>query len=117
MKLNSTIYNKLLLQAKEAEEQGLTKLANNILNAIGDSPQKEEEKYSYSELQEDIYNDLWKSAARIMAYYDLNSVQIEKLNETIHICAVNLTNELEITLGVDEIIAGPFEPKTFGENE
>lgn len=114
-KLNPTIYNKLLLQAEEAKSQGLTKLADGILNAIGSYPEEETIEYSYTQLQDQIHRDLWKLATHFITYYGIESADAEKLDETISICASKLTNELESTLGVDSVVKGPFEPKILGE--
>lgn len=116
MKLNATMYNKLLIQAQEAKEQGLTKLASGVLEAIGPHPRDEDLSYSYNELEQDIYNDLWKSAVKMMAYYDLNSAQIEKLGQTIAFCTDTIVDELGRTLEVQDIVKGPFEPNIPGED-
>ena len=115
MKFNEVLHKKLLLQAEEAKQQGLTKLANCILNAIGSVPENEDIEYAYEDMQDHIHKDLWKAAAKIFAYYDMKSVNVEKLNETILACAENLTNEIEQAIDVADVIKGPFEPKIFGE--
>lgn len=117
MKLNETLYNKLLIQAQEAKEQGLTKLASGVLDAIGPCPEDEAKEYYYEDVKESIYNDLWKSAAKLMTYYDLNSAQIEKLGETIDYCTSTVIGELERTLGVEDMVKGPFEPTIPGEDK
>ena len=69
MKLNETIYRKLIAQAEEAREQGLTKLADSIFEAIGSEEEPMPIEYSYTKLQDDIHLDLWKLATRIALYY------------------------------------------------
>lgn len=117
MKLNSILHKKLLLQAQEAKIQGLNKLASGILESIGSEPQNEDIGYSYEQLQEHIHQDLWKAAAKILAYYDVKSVNVENLDKTILTCADDLTNEIEKTLDLDMIVRGPFEPKVPGEDK
>lgn len=117
MKLNETMYNKLLIQAQEAKEQGLTKLATGVLDAIGPCPRDEVKECYYEDMKDSIYNDLWKSAAKLMAYYDLDSAQIEKLGETIDFCTSTVIGEMERTLGVDNLVKGPFEPNIPGEDK
>ena len=51
-KLNSTIYNKLLLQAEEAKDLEMKKLASGILEAIGSFSSDEQEEFSYEDLKE-----------------------------------------------------------------
>ena len=117
MKLNSTIYNKLLLQASEAKEQGAVKLANGILESLETSSQDTNVKYSYGELQDDIYNDLWKTAIKILAFYNIESVNAESLNKTIIACVNQISDEIENTLSVQDVVKGPFEPLLPGEEE
>lgn len=116
-KLNSVIYNKLLAQAEEAKAQGLTKLASGILEAIGPYPNDESSEYTYSELKEDINRDMWKMATRLMHYYDIESLDAEKLNETMIAVASKMLEELERTMNVDSVIVGPLEPKVPGEDK
>jgi hypothetical protein len=116
-KLNSVIYNKLLAQAEEAKSQGLTKLASGILEAIGPYPNDESSQYSYSELQDDINRDMWKMATRLMHYYDVESVDAEKLNEAMVVWASKMLEELEVAMNVDSVVVGPLEPKVPGEDK
>jgi len=117
MKLNPIIYNKLTAQLEEAKEQGMTKLAACIEGILADAPAKERKEYSFVELREHIHQDLWKSAARVMAYHDLESVDAEKVNEAVVHLASKVLDELELTLGVDNVVIGALEPKVPGENE
>lgn len=114
-KVNSVIYYKLLLQAEEAKDRNLTKLANGIVKAIGSMPEEEKVNYSYSELQDDLYDGLWKLAANIIKYYDLNSVDAEKLDKTLESLANKVINEVEKTLDIDLVI-GPYEVKVPGQD-
>jgi len=113
-KFNKIIYNKLLLQAQEAKDQDLNKLASGIFNAIGAYPEEENIKYSYEELNEDIYNGLWKIAGNVIKYYDINSVDAEKINYLIESFASEFIDQLEENIYVDTNI-GPLEPKIPGE--
>ncbi len=115
-KLNETIYRKLYAQAEEAKAKGMTKLASDIFEAIGPYSNEEKSEYSYAQLQEDIHRDLWKVATRLLHYYDLKSVDAEKLDEEIIRWASNLTDDLEHTLKIDSVV-GPLEPKLPGETE
>ena len=113
-KVNEVIYNKLLAQAEEAKETGLTKLANNIFEAIGAYPEDESAEYSHEELEADISKDLWKAATNFISYYGINSVDVEKLNVVLESFAEKLVEDLKETLDVKNDF-GPNEPKVFGE--
>jgi len=115
MKINPTIYKKLLAQAEEAKAQGFTKLADGIVNAIGSYPIEELEEYTYAQLQDDLHRDLWKVATRLMYYYDLQSIDALKLEQTLASWASNMLDDLEITLNVDGVVAGATEPKVPGQ--
>ena len=115
MKINPVIYKKLLAQAEEAKEQGFTKLSDGIINAIGSYPDDEKAEYSYAQLQNDIHRDLWKIATRLMYYYDTQSVDALKLEPILSVWASEMLGDLEESLGVENIVAGPVEPKVPGQ--
>lgn len=116
-KLNSVIYNKLLAQAEEAKTQGLTKLASGILEAIGSHPNDERSEYTYKQLRDDVHKDLWKVATRLLHYYDVNSLDAEKLDAEILVWAAKMVDGLEDSLGVDSVLVGPLEPKVPGQDK
>jgi hypothetical protein len=116
-KLNSVVYNKLLLQAHEAKEQGLKKLAQGILGALTPAPEDEKVSYGSGDLNNDIYHGLWALSTNVIKYYDLQSVDAEKVNEIIEIFAEKFISDLETSLGVDSGTVGPLEPKLPGENK
>jgi exoribonuclease R len=116
-KLNSIVYEKLILQAEEAKEQNMTKLSSAILGSLTASPETENVTYSSGELNIDVYQDLWKTATNVIKYYNLESVDAEKVNETIEILANKFITELESTLGVPEGSIGPLEEKLPGESK
>lgn len=115
VKLKTAIFNKLMAQAEEAHERGLVKLAEDIKQAIGTEPIEEPIEYSYIQLHDDVRQDLWKLATRLMVYYDLESVDADKLQYTILNATAQIVNDLEESLSVDEIVIGPLEPSVLGE--
>lgn len=116
-KLNATIYNKLFAQAEEAKHQGLNSLASSIFEAIGPHANDERSEYTYKQLQEDIHRDMWKIATRLMHYYDVNSLDAEKLDETLTTQAELLVEAVESTMQVDEVVVGPLEPEVPGQDK
>jgi hypothetical protein len=117
MKINSVIYKKLLAQAEEAKDQGLVSLAEGILSAIGSYPDEEKEEYTYSKMKNDIYQDMWKMATRLMYYYDIESADAVKLNESLVTLCSEVIDDLEETLKVNSVIKGPLELKLPGEDQ
>lgn len=116
-KLNSIIYNKLLLQAEEAKEQELKKLAHGILGALTATPEDEIVAYSSDELNNDIYRGLWSLSTAVIKYHDLKTADAEKINESIEIFAQKFVSELEHALGIPEGSIGPLEPKLPGQSK
>jgi hypothetical protein len=116
-KLNQTVYEKLILQAEEAKEQNMTKLANAILGSLTSTPETESSLYSVADLNRDVYQDLWKVATNVLKYHDLESVDAEKVNEVIEVFANKFVNELEHALSIPEGTVGPLEPKLPGESK
>lgn len=117
MKLNSVVYHKLFAQAEEAKERNLVKLASRINETIGAYPADDAEEYSFAQLEEDIHKDLWKSAARLIAHYDLESVDAEKVDQAVVRLAEKVLSELENALGTEGVLVGALEPKVPGENK
>ena len=54
-------------------------------------------------------------SSKFIYYYNLNSLDALKLDKTLVSLAEKLTDEIEKTLEVDEVISSPVEPKVFGE--
>jgi hypothetical protein len=115
MKVNSVVYKKLCAQAEEAKDRGFIKLADGILDAIGPCPDEECGKYSYSQMQDDIHNDLWKIATRVMYYHNIKSCDAIKLEGVLEVLASELSDELESAMGMDGVIKSDMEPKIPGE--
>lgn len=114
-KVNSIVYNKLLLQAQEAKTQRMEKLAAGVMAAIGPMAEDEEVQYKYSELKDELYNGMWKLATNVIKYYDLPSADIVKIHYRLESLAGKFLEELEETLNVADEVAGPLEPPLFGE--
>ena len=117
MKINSTIYKKLLAQAEKAKYQGLVDLADGILIAIGSYPDDEKEEYTYSQMKNDIHLDMWKMATRLIHYYDIKSADAIKLDENLAVWSSEMIDNLESALNVSSVIKGPLEPKLPGEDK
>lgn len=116
-KLNKVMYGKLYLQAEEAKVQDLTKLASGIFNAIGPTPEDEQITYDYAQLQEDVYQGMWKIATDVLKYHNLESADAEKIHEKLESLASHFVEELESALDVANETVGPLETKLPGESE
>ena len=116
-KLNSTVYHKLLLQAEEAKEQKLHKLASGIMGALGSYPEEEQATYASSEMEDDVHRGLWSLATCVLKYHDILSVDSEKLNEVIESLASKFITEVEDSLGIEGSRIGPLEPPIPGESK
>jgi hypothetical protein len=114
-KLNSVVYHKLLLQAQEAKTQNLTKLASGILGAMAPIPEDERVQYDRQQLHNDIYDGLWKLASNVIKYYDVESADVSKIHDRLEALADKFVEEMEQSLGVEDVIAGPFEPALPGQ--
>jgi hypothetical protein len=115
-KLNAIVHNKLLLQAEEAKEQDLVKLASGLESMLNSSPQDEVGNYNFNELQEDVYQELWRVAACVIKYHDLESADAGKIHEVLESFASKLIEEVERSLNVDDTQVGPLETKVPGES-
>jgi hypothetical protein len=114
-KLNSIVYNKLMLQADEAREQNLEKLADGITSSIELDTKDFMETYSSFELDQDIYTGIWKLATNVLKYHNVNSVDAVKLHSVIQSLSSSLINNVSKAVDVDPLDFGPLELKTPGE--
>lgn len=116
-KLNSTVYHKLFLQAEEAKDRNMTKLASGILTAIGPIPEDEQVTYNFAELQQDVYRGLWKLAMCVAKYHDVDSIDAEKVHDVLESFSSGLIEDVERSLHIDNTRVGPLETKVPGETE
>lgn len=113
-KLNEIIYHKLLLQAEEAKEQKLTRLASGVMAALGPTPENEKASYSFQEVEDDVHNGLWSIATCVLKYHDVSSVDAQKLDAVLEVFAYKLINDIEEVLNKTNTI-GVLEPPVFGQ--
>lgn len=116
-KLNSTVYQKLFLQAEEAKDRNMTKLASAIFGAIGPVPEDENNNYNFNELQDDIYQGLWKLAMCVAKYHDLQSIDAERVHAVLESWSSDLIEDVERSLHIDNTTVGPLETKVPGETK
>lgn len=114
-KLNSIIYHKLLLQAEEAKDREMIKLASGLLGSLGATPEDELVSYNFNELEQGVYDGLWKLAMCVLKYHDLQSADAEKIHETLEVLASKIIEDVECSLGVDNTKIGPLEDVVPGE--
>lgn len=101
--MDGVLKEKLMLQAEEAELQGMTKLATCISNAVSEEEGRELKSYSYKQLEEDIQKDVWKSAIKILSYYNPESIDASRLDEYITACAQTILDTIEENLDLSNI--------------
>jgi len=117
MKINKTLYNKLLLQAEEAKNHGMVKLASDVINSIEAFPEEEAKEYSRKEMQDDVSADVWKVATRVFNYYQVKSADIEILNKIIIQSSEQLISNLEKAINLKKDLIGKSEPLVPGEEK
>jgi hypothetical protein len=116
-KLNNEIYARLVAQAEEAKELDLTKLAEDVLGAVGSVPRDEDDfTYSYEELKDNINKTLWKSAMEIVAYHDSKKADIQKIGTTVEHLVEQVLSDIELAIGMSGKI-GPNEPHLLGQTK
>lgn len=108
------VRDKLKLQAMEAQHQGLTKLAYVIDNSVNSLPETLTDREA---MEDSIHQDLWKIAAKLVDFHDIQNVNVDDLNRSLMIWAEKLTDDLENVLGVDENIKSNCEDQLPGEFE
>jgi hypothetical protein len=116
-KLNSVIYHKLLLQARAAQAQEMNKMASAIMSAIGPVTEDETVQYNREQLKTELYDGMWKLATHVIKYHDIQSADVIKLHDRLESLADRFLDELETSLDVEDVIAGPLESPLPGESK
>lgn len=115
MKNIKSTTTKIVLQAQEANDQGLEKLAKNAI-AAAKVTATELDSYALDDLKEDIKRDLWKAAAKVMIYHDVDSVDIMKVDAALELVLDKCIAEIESSLNKKSSDVGVLEPKVPGQN-
>jgi hypothetical protein len=115
--LKETMYNKIALQAEEAQDLGLKKLASAISDTLSVYEPRPDDKhinYNHNELKLEVYSGLWKLAFEVIAYHDLKSADVQKIDKSITQMVDKFLGEVEASLQVSGVIS-PLEEKLPGE--
>jgi len=116
--INKNLAKRLAAQLKEAELQGLTKVASNVSNMIKLSDvRNSDEEYTYSddEFRSDIEKVLWTGVVRAADFYNCN-LDAKDMQNVIESLATNLTNEVKLHGKVVHGV-GAYEPAVLGEED
>jgi hypothetical protein len=113
-KLTKHAYNRLMLQAEEAKELGMTNLAGAVFDAIGSVPCDEAVTYNENDLRVDAYKSLWKIAADVVAYHNASGADIIAIDGVVSNMANRIVTAIENELGVEGQI-GVLEEKLPGQ--
>ncbi len=114
--MNKIAYDRLLLQAEEAEELGMHKLAKNIKANLPPENFVRDEKSNVTndELEFLVESTLWSAAALVIDAYDLESVDVLKVNSAIEYMKEKFLKEIKSSLDIEQNIL-PEDNKVFGE--
>ena len=116
-KLGQQIYKRLLAQAEEARELKQTKLADMVLSALGPVFEENiEATYTQKELDQILYQNIWKMAIEVISYHDITKVDIQKVDQAVKLLKSRVIEELEETLKVSGKVGGN-EPPVPGQIE
>ena len=107
---------RLLAQAKEAELQGLTKVADHVSNMVTvNSVRQNDVPYVYAsnEFQSDIESKLWEGVIRAADFFDCD-IKTAEMHNVVTKLAQYLIEEVRINGGVKHGV-GAHEPSVPGE--
>lgn len=115
LKLGKTLYNKIKLQVEEAREFGLDKLASDYEDLLKSPPGDDNDRStSYSELENDVEDNVRELVLKIAEYHKVDSVYIENLDKFVSDLASQLIYETEEFYDVTDNL-DTREPVTPGE--
>lgn len=117
-KMSTSLRDKILLQAHEATEQGLTKLGSTVIAGLC-LPQTvwentKSSNYNHDELVEVVQHSLWSAAMQVAAYHNLPNLDIQKIEPLIVEATDKFINQIECSYDVENKL-GPFEETVPGQ--
>ncbi|MDP2683531.1 MAG: hypothetical protein Q8P20_00590 [bacterium] len=107
---------RLLTQAKEAELQGLKKVAKHCTNAVAvHGVRKNDASYTYAieDFHTDVEGRLWEGVVRAVDFFDCR-VDASEMNDIVMKLAEQLIKEVRIKGGAAHGV-GAYEPNVPGE--
>ena len=117
--IKKNLFERLNLQAEEAEVQGLEKVAQSLTDQIEEQSKairKDDEFYSYSkpELDKDLQCKLWSAAVRILDFYNVKHFDATQVQELVEKAASGLVTGLCKQAGINHGV-GAYEKPVYGE--
>ena len=115
--IKSSLYQRLVLQAEEAEQQNLTKTANFLVQSLesqAGNVREDEASYLYSEAEyrADVEKYLWDIIVRTADFHDIN-IDAQSLLVTVESLATQIIPEIRVKLGAP--LVGAYENHLPGE--
>lgn len=112
--IKKNLFNRLVLQAEEAEIQGLTKVAESLTTQItknADNLRDDSVLYRYSAAQfgQDIHEKLWDFVIRTADFYNV-SLEAQEMQKIIERYAADMIHEISNKLGINHSIGAYEEP-------
>lgn len=114
--VKQSIAERLMAQAREADVQGLTKVAKSLDNQLSKIKLRQDDThyvYSSNEFHEDVENKLWDIMVRAADFYGCN-VDGGELQKVVEKAAEGLLSEFRVKSGV-RLDVGANEPQMPGE--
>lgn len=115
--INENLYERLSLQQKEAEIQGLTKTAVALDKILIEASVREDDSnysYSSSEYEEDVEKLLWQILVRSADFFG-RDIDVEKANKYIGRFADYFGEVAKHAIGAEDQVVGNYEPVLPGE--
>ena len=115
--ITENLKERLIAQSAEADIQGLTKTASNLLNQVEKTEiRKDAEDYTYSndDFHADVEDSIWGAVLRFADFHDIciDGIQAQGVVEKI---ANDLISELRVKTGTTHGI-GAYESNVAGES-
>lgn len=115
--IKDNLFQRILLQAEEAEFQKMERLASNLtahLEKVAVRPDDEPYSYSKKEFDSDIMYHLWSAALRTADFHNISRIDAVEVAELLEKHAEEIVNEICIKAGITHGV-GAYEPSLPGE--
>lgn len=118
--IKESLFERLALQAEEAELQGITKVASALTTQLDNQSKigirSNDDFYSYPRevFEQDLQTQLWAAVLRVADFYGIGKFDASRIQQAIEKIGSDLVNEMCNEAGIRHGV-GAYEPSVPGE--
>lgn len=119
--IQSSLFQRLLAQAEEADRKGLTKVASSLTTVATQQSNAVREdngfyRYERDTFEQDLNDQLWQAVVRVADFYGIRRMDAEQVQTLVDKTAESMVADLCLGAGINHGVGAHEEPVA-GEEE